>query len=141
MTYLLDTNACVSHLRSAGRLGVSRRLASVAPSDVALSAVTKAELIFGAMVSRDVARNLAEVDLFCGRFASYPFDDGAARLYAEIRAVLARAGTPTGPYDTMIAAIARANGLTLVTHNVSEFSRVPGLTIEDWEASPYTDST
>lgn len=72
---------------------------------------------------------------FTERFTSLPFDDVAAEHYARIRADLARAGTPIGPNDLLlIAAIALANALTLVTHNMREFGRVVGLKIEDWEA-------
>jgi tRNA(fMet)-specific endonuclease VapC len=67
---------------------------------------------------------------------SIDFDDAAAGIYGQIRAHLASRGTPIGPNDVLIAAIAVANGITLVTHNTSEFSRVPGLLIEDWEVPP-----
>jgi hypothetical protein len=70
----------------------------------------------------------------CHPFVCFPFDDPAADQYGTIRAALASAGTPIGPNDLLIAAIALANGLTLVTLNTTEFSRIPGLTIEDWEA-------
>jgi tRNA(fMet)-specific endonuclease VapC len=62
-----------------------------------------------------------------------PFDEASADIQAEIRHHLESLGTPIGPYDQQIAAIALANGCTLVTHNTREFSRVPGLVIEDWE--------
>jgi tRNA(fMet)-specific endonuclease VapC len=68
------------------------------------------------------------------RCPSLPFDDRAAEVYGRIRAHLTATGMAIGPNDLMIAAIALANGLTLVTHNTAEFSRVPGLTIEDWQA-------
>lgn len=61
------------------------------------------------------------------------FDDLAAERYGELRAHLDAAGTPIGPNDLMIASIALANSLTLVTHNTGEFSRVPGLRLEDWQ--------
>jgi tRNA(fMet)-specific endonuclease VapC len=67
------------------------------------------------------------------KYQSLPFDNAAARDYASIRSHLATAGQPIGPNDTMIAAIARSRGTTLVTHNTAEFSRVPGLLIEDWQ--------
>ena len=70
---------------------------------------------------------------FVERFVSLPFDDRAAEFYAETRAALEHRGTPIGANDLMIAAIALANGLVLVTHNVAEFSRVSKLRIEDWE--------
>ena len=66
-------------------------------------------------------------------FASFPFDDSAADVYARIRHHLESQGTPIGPYDLQIAAIALTNGCTLVTHNTTEFSCVPGLVLEDWE--------
>jgi tRNA(fMet)-specific endonuclease VapC len=94
------------------------------------------ELLFGALRSQKVAANLAEVRLLVSGFASLPFDDAAAEKHAEIRAHLAASGNPIGPLDAMIAAIALVHELTLVTHNVSEFSRVPGLRVEDWQASP-----
>jgi tRNA(fMet)-specific endonuclease VapC len=61
------------------------------------------------------------------------FDIVAARIQGEIRADLERKGTPIGPYDVQVAAIALANNLTLVTHNTAEFSRIPDLTLDDWE--------
>ena len=66
---------------------------------------------------------------------SLPFDGNAAREFGEIRAYLARQGTPIGPYDLQIAAIAKAHDLILVTHNTREFSRVLGLRVEDWEGA------
>jgi tRNA(fMet)-specific endonuclease VapC len=67
------------------------------------------------------------------QFVSLPFDDAAAEEYGKVRAHLAVLGTPIGPNDLMIATIALANAVTLVTNNTSEFSRVPGLSIEDWQ--------
>ncbi|HVS36991.1 MAG TPA: hypothetical protein VMS17_15630 [Gemmataceae bacterium] len=67
------------------------------------------------------------------RFVSVPFNDAAAEVHARIRVHLESLGTPIGPYDLQIASIALANQLTLVTHNVAEFSRVNGLTVQDWE--------
>lgn len=69
------------------------------------------------------------------QFTSLPFDDSAAEIYGRIRAELEAVGMLIGPYDMMIAAIALANDLTLVTHNTREFGRVAGLKVEDWEVS------
>ena len=80
------------------------------------------------------AENLAKVDTFLSRFLSLPFDDAAADAYGLIRADLAAHGMAIGPNDLFIASISSARHLTLVTHNVDEFGRVPGLRIEDWEA-------
>ena len=89
--------------------------------------------MFGALGSRDPEKTRATVIAFLAPLASLPFDDEAADAYAGIRAALEKAGARIGAYDMQIAAIARVNDLTLVTHNVSEFSRVAGLVLEDWE--------
>lgn len=73
--------------------------------------------------------------MFLDQFVSLPFDDKAALVYGRVRAQLATQGTPIGPNDLMIAAIAIANDVTLVTRNTREFGRVAGLRIEDWEAT------
>ena len=136
MTYLLDTNACISHLKHPGTSKVTQRMAAQPPGEVVLCSVVKAELLYGARASRDAVKNLAELQRFFGVLTSLPFDDAAAEKYGEIRATLSAAGTLIGPNDLMIGAITLANNLTLVTHNVSEFSRVPGLKLEDWEGGP-----
>ena len=136
MNYLLDTNAVISHLRSGGKSGVSRQLRAVTPADVAVCSVVRAELVYGANRSANPAKNLAQVQTFLAPFTSFPFDDPAADIYGQIRAGLDATGLSIGPNDLMIAAIAVTHGLTLVTHNTAEFGRVPGMRIEDWEATP-----
>jgi tRNA(fMet)-specific endonuclease VapC len=95
--------------------------------------VVKAELLYGARRSSRVAGNLGHLEAFFEMFTSLPFDDRCAEHYGLIRADLSREGRPVGPNDLMIAATARVHDLTLVTHNVSAFSRIVGLRIEDWE--------
>jgi tRNA(fMet)-specific endonuclease VapC len=85
-----------------------------------------------AFKSQQSAQTLAKLDLFLRAFSSYSFDDQAAEVYGRIRADLAARGTPIGPNDLMIAAIALVNHLTLVTNNTREFARVAGLRLEDW---------
>jgi tRNA(fMet)-specific endonuclease VapC len=131
--YLLDTNTCVQYLRYGAASPVARRLASASPGDVVLCSVVVGELLFGALRSQNIAKNLADVQAFRAGFISLPFDDQTAAEYAKIRADLASKGTPIGPNDMLIAAVALVNGLILVTHNTSEFSRVVGLTLEDWQ--------
>ncbi len=135
MTYLLDTNACIRYLNRRS-VGVLRRLQALKPQDVAVCSVVKAELFYGAMRSNNPQKTLAKQQKFLSQFVSLPFDDRAAEVYGKIRAELAAKGTPIGPNDLMIAAIAIVNNVTLVTHNTREFSRVNGLRIEDWDASP-----
>ena len=132
MIYLLDTNVCVQYLRGRNP-SVLKRLQSTAPQDVRLCSVVKAELFLGVLRSAKPTENRAKVDAFVRPYVSLGFDDEAAEIHAQIRHQLETAGTPIGPYDLQIAAIALCSGLTLVTHNTAEFSRVPGLTIEDWE--------
>jgi tRNA(fMet)-specific endonuclease VapC len=99
-----------------------------------MSAVVRAELIYGARKSHHVAANLRLVEAFCEPFACLPFDTRTADVYGEIRADLERLGQPIGPNDLLIASTAMAHSLILVTHNTGEFGRVPGLRIVDWEA-------
>lgn len=119
MTFLLDTNTCIGHLT--GRVPtITERLRRHSVRDVVLCS------------------NLAVVDEFTAPFASYPFDDQAAERYAQIRAELERMGTPIGPNDLLIAAIALSRQCTLVTSNVREFQRVADLAVEDWSRSSAT---
>jgi tRNA(fMet)-specific endonuclease VapC len=131
--YLLDSNTCIHYLRHGISSPVAVHLARQNPGDVVLCSVVIGELLFGAHRSHDVAKNLADVTGFCAGFLSLPFDDVAAQEYGAIRADLAAKGTPIGPNDLFIAAIALANRLTLVTHNTGEFSRVIGLALDDWQ--------
>ena len=132
MTFLLDSNVCVEYLRGRNRLVLSR-LASVPPHRVRLCSVVKAELYIGAYRSADTAGSIARIDAFSLPYYSLEFDDTSARIQGEIRHHLEQQGLPIGPYDLQIAAIALANGCTLVTHNTREFRRVPQLAVEDWE--------
>lgn len=132
MRYLLDTNVCIVYLNQP-MSSIRRQLQLLSPQDVAVCSIVKAELFYGAMKSNKSARTLAIQEAFLNNFVSLPFDDSAARIYSTIRADLTTKGTPIGPYDLQIAAIALANNLILVTHNTGEFNRVNNLRIEDWE--------
>jgi len=128
--YLLDTNAVIALLKS--HPWFLARLRRHRPQDVGLPVIALHELLFGAYKSQRVAENLARVDSL--QFEVVDFDQEDARQAAEIRAVLVAAGIQIGPYDVLIAGQAKERGLTLITHNVAEFSRVRGLDIEDWQA-------
>ena len=99
---------------------------------MAISSITLAELVHGAEKSSDVSRNTAVVEDFVSRLAVLPYDDKAAWQYGNIRAALEKLGQPIGINDLHIAAHARSNGLTLITNNMREFERVPGLLLENW---------
>jgi tRNA(fMet)-specific endonuclease VapC len=134
MKYLLDTNACIGWLRQTQPKLIAR-IKQSNPSDLALCSIVLAELMFGVENSppKHRANNLHLVQQLRQQFVSYPFDDRAAEHYGNLRSHLAASGMLIGPNDLLIAAIALAQGLTLVTHNIVEFRRVPGLTWEDWQ--------
>jgi tRNA(fMet)-specific endonuclease VapC len=92
-----------------------------------------AELYLGCLRSAKPVDNRARINALLQPYMSLPFDDAAAEHFVVIRHHLESFGTPIGPYDLQIAAIALSNGCTLVSHNTREFSRVPGLLLEDWE--------
>ena len=132
MTYLLDTNTCSDVLKR--RFGMAERLQALSPADVNVCAITVAEAHAGARKGHDPGRLLAAWEHFLAPFADriLPFDREAAEHYGDIRATLEARGVMIGDRDCMIASIARALGLTVVTANNSEFARVPGLLTEDW---------
>ncbi len=129
--YLLDTNACITYINDRNST-VARRLAQLYPSRVFVCQIVKAELYYGAYKSSRREQNLDLLHRFFKQFASLPFDDQAVEIYGDIRNELAKRGTPIGPNDLIIAAIAVAHKAILVTHNTREFDRVPGLHVEDW---------
>lgn len=132
MKYLLDTNAWIS-LMNAEHGPVSLRVSRLNPSAIFACSVVWTELHFGAWLSRDPQATLQMQAAIVARHVSLPFDDAAAHSAAIVRAELKRLGTPIGAYDLLIAGIALSRNLTLVTANVREFSRVPGLRWENWE--------
>ena len=129
--HLLDTDTYI-HLINR-RPGYELVLAHVhgrAYGEILLSAITLAELRFGIASSQRRDANVAKLELFLAAFEVAPFDERAAGAYGPLRAHLRAAGTPIGPLDTLIAAHALALGAIVVTHNVREFSRAPGLQVE-----------
>jgi tRNA(fMet)-specific endonuclease VapC len=132
LTYLLDTNVCIDHFRAKGVSELDRRLTSIAITEVAVCSMVRAELLAGALGSRDPAREKAKVVDFLSSFDSYPFDDAASEHHARVRVDLQARGIGIGANDLVIAAIALSRGLILVSNNRSEFERVPNLIVEDW---------
>jgi tRNA(fMet)-specific endonuclease VapC len=127
--YLLDTNAVIKML--SGHANVIRHVQMNQVGDIGLPAVVMHELYFGAFNGRQTNRTIGVIESLVFDIVDLRVDD--ARCAAEVRAVLNAAGTPIGPYDILIAGQALVRDLTLITHNTREFSRVPGLRIEDWE--------
>lgn len=128
MQYLLDTDTCIFILKN--RAGVRQRFLQQSPDDVAISAMTEAELRFGALKSGQPDRAMAQVQGFLAPLLVLPFDGAAAAVHAEIRLELL--SSPIGERDQVIAAVAVANRLVLVSHNTREFGRIARLRLEDW---------
>jgi tRNA(fMet)-specific endonuclease VapC len=130
--YMLDTNICIYAIK--GRpAALGERFGEVA-EELCISTITLAELFYGVENSERCVANLREVEQFVGRLDILSFDELAAVHYGQIRAGLRRAGTMIGGQDLLIAAHARSASLSLVTNNLREFRRVPGLQLENWIA-------
>ena len=127
---MLDTDICIYVIKK--RPTELRDVFNRQAPHLCISAVTHAELMFGAEKSVRIAQNLEVVENFTARMPVLPFSEKAAAHYGEIRAVLERKGTPIGAYDLMIAGHTRSEGLILVTNNTKEFDRVDGLRLENW---------
>jgi tRNA(fMet)-specific endonuclease VapC len=132
MKYLLDTNVCIVYLKGRSE-SVNQRFQELLPEEIAVCSIVRGELLYGGKRSNNPEKTLQKQRAFLSEFVSLPFDDAAAEIYSDIRARLSALGTPIGSNDLQIAAIALANNLTLVTHNIREFERVEGLRLEDWE--------
>lgn len=130
MRYLLDTNIFIAALK--GAAPVRARLAEVPAEALLLSPVVLGELELGVAKSAARERNAARLAAIAGELEVPAIDSGVAQHYADIRAHLERHGTPIGSNDYWIAAQARALGAVMVTDNEVEFSRVPGLVVENW---------
>ena len=131
MLYLLDTDTCSYAIRNASTT-LDARLATASPDALAISAVTRAELMFG-LEKRGNPRELTRlVHGFLDRIAVMPWDAQAADHFAKLRALLERGGTPIGIFDTMIAGHALALKATLVTNNQKHFQKVKALKLENW---------
>ena len=130
LKYLLDTNVVIYAIKN--RPQSLRRKFNQLQGQMAVSAVTWGELIYGVERSAQPERNLADIESLGARIEVLPFDQIAANHFGQIRAELYRIDRPIGPYDMMIAGQARARGLVLVSNNVKEFKRVSGLMLENW---------
>ncbi len=128
---MLDTDAAIALIKS--RPEAVAWLRERQPNEVVLSSVSKAELYYGARKSERVEHNLGVLSRFFEPFRSLALDDRAAEEYGVIRADLEREGTPIGPNDLLIAALARSRDLTLVSFNQREFGRVAGLRVSGYE--------
>ncbi len=130
LKYLLDTNIVIYVIKQ--RPIEVLAMFNKQHNRMAVSAITLAELVHGAEKSQFPTRNLEVVEDFCSRLITLPYGDTAAYHYGSIRAALEKTGQTIGVNDLHIAAQARSQGLTLVSNNLREFERVPGLLLENW---------
>lgn len=131
MIYMLDTNICIYAMKKKPEK-VLRRFREELDEGICISSITLADLEYGMKHSSDPVKNEQSLLRFLAPLSILPFGAAAASEYGEIRAYLQDRGTPIGPLDMLIAAHARAEGMTLVTNNLREFERVPELEIENW---------
>lgn len=131
MRYMLDTDT-FSYIMKRSNAALMRRAESAPASDLCISAITKAELLYGAVISPKRDRDEETLNRFLPYIEVLDFPGDAASHYADIRAHLKTRGSLIGANDLFIAAHARSLGLTLVTNNTKEFGRVPNLTVENW---------
>ena len=134
MKVMLDTNTCIAIIKRKP-VQVLRRFGAYKVGEIGISWVTLAELEFGVAKSQHVEKNQAALDEFVLPLETAIFDREVARVYGRLRATLEKKGTLIGSLDMMIGAHALSLGVTLVTNNTKEFSRIKGLTIVDWLAS------
>lgn len=130
MKYLLDTSICIYIIKKHPP-GVLQRFRRHESGEIGVSAVTASELAFGVAKSGS-DRNMAALQKFLAPLEIAPYDEACAWHYGRLRAHLAQQGTPIGSLDQMIAAHALALDATLVTNNLREFERVPGLQLDNW---------
>lgn len=131
MRFLLDTNICIYIIKRKPQQ-VLDRFNTFLPSDIGISAITVAELEYGAQKSQRFEQNRTALQQFLIPLEILVFDQKAAQIYGTIRAELERKGQVIGSLDMLIAAQAKSENLTLVTNNVREFLRIPNLKVENW---------
>jgi len=129
--YMLDTNICV-YLIKHNPLQVRAQFEKRQPGDILLSSIVLAELMYGISKSQHKERNLVALEMFLMPLEVVPFDEHVAGVYGDIRAGLERSGQVIGGNDLFIAAHALSLNVTLVSNNLKEFTRVPGLRLENW---------
>jgi tRNA(fMet)-specific endonuclease VapC len=131
VNYLLDTNICIYIIKQKPA-SVFDRFRKLSIGQVAISSITYSELCFGVKKSKLCEKNAQALEQFVSPLEVLPYSEETCMVYGKVRAELELSGRPIGPLDTLIAAHAKFLRYTLVTNNVSEFSRVSGLKVENW---------
>jgi len=130
LKYMLDTDIVIYTIKN--KPAVVREAFKAHYGQICISTITLMELVYGAEKSSNPERNLQEVEGLAARLDVLDYNDLAAVHTGQIRAELAKVGKPVGPYDQMIAGHARSKGFILVTNNMREFKRIPGIRVENW---------
>jgi tRNA(fMet)-specific endonuclease VapC len=130
LTYMLDTKICIYVMKNYPP--DLREKFNTLAEQLCISTITLGELHYGAEKSARRVDNLTAIEHFVARLDVLPFEAKAAAHYGQVRAELARAGTPCGPHDMQIGGHARSEGLIVVTNNIREFGRMPGIRVENW---------
>jgi tRNA(fMet)-specific endonuclease VapC len=134
MKYLLDTNICIYIINEKPE-NILRKFERYPIHEFGISSITQAELQYGVAKSKHINTNLSALDEFLLPLTILPFyGEKMVTCYGEIRALLESRGKTTGPLDMLIAAHALSLGLTIISNNIKEFSRVPNLKCENWIA-------
>jgi tRNA(fMet)-specific endonuclease VapC len=139
LEFMLDTNICIYVIKN--RPAELREQFDQLAEELSISTITLGELLFGAEKSARRSQNLQAVEQFAARLEVLPFSTKAAAHFGQMRAELTKSGTPCGAYDMLIGAHARSEGMVLVTNNVREFERMPGLQIDNWVSDRQTIGT
>ena len=129
--YYLDTNICIYFMKGMYEK-ITQKICSLNPKEIKIPAIVKSELLYGAYKSENKARNIAAYEMFLKRFEIENYTDEMSYAYAAIRSELEINGNPIGYNDLLIASTVLSKGGILVTNNEKEFSRIPGLKIENW---------
>jgi len=130
LRYMLDTDICIYVIKNQP-LGLRERFNQLA-EQLCISSITLAELHYGAEKSARRPENLLAIENFAARLDVLPFSPAAAAHYGQIRTDLERVGRPAGAHDMLIGAHARSEALTIITNNMREYERMPGLRVENW---------
>ncbi len=131
MKLMLDTNICIYIIKQQPAI-VLKHFLDYQVGDIGISSITLSELRYGVAKSKHREKNAKALNEFVIPLDVVPFDEEAAMIYGDIRTTLEKAGTPIGAMDLLIAAHAMSLGVTLVTNNAREFSRISTLDIIDW---------
>lgn len=134
MKYMLDTNICIYAIKNTFP-GLREYMSNITPGEMCISSITLSELRYGAYKSAATSRNMIAINQFLSTIQVIPYNEKAADEYGQIRSDLEKKGQVIGNMDMLIAAHAKSTRMTVVTHNIKEFCRVDGLTVEDWVES------